>query len=331
MKGGIFMKKKQKPIIVPRLVECPFDRPYGYIYLYTNRINGHKYIGKHKYSKPGLDGNYQGSGGKHWQYALKRYGWDAFIKEVLFWLEYNPALTESQHNEILNCQEKYFIDIMGTFDNPDDYNETHGGDGFSPDLMIGERNPMYGRSGELSPTWGMRGEKAPWWGRHHTEETKKKIAEANRGKVFSQEHRDKISKANSNHPVSEKQREAARRVCQQRTGANNPMWKGGKEYKNKHHSEFMKGKRMSKKTEFTSSSTSGGNNSQSKPVVQLTSDGQFVQEFSYLNQVKALFPVQFPSAEGVRACCKGRQFKYKGYRWMYKEDYDKLHPSHEME
>ena len=314
---------KRQPIIVPKITECPFEHPYGYVYLYTNRINGHRYIGKHKYDKPYMDSSYKGSGTKHWQSALKRYGWESFTKEVLYWLEYNPNMSESQHNEILNQKEIYFIDLLGTFDNPKDYNETRGGDGISGDLMSGQNNPMYGKSGELSPTWGMRGEKAPWWGRHHTEETKRKIAKANTGKVFSQQHRDRISQANEGHPPSEKQKEAVRRMCQQRTGANNPMWKGGKYARNKKHSEFMEGQRMSPNTEFTSESAAGAKNSQARPVVQLTESGELVQEFSYLKEVKSLYPAQFPSEEGVRNCCKGKQFKYKGYRWMYKEDYEK--------
>ena len=318
------MKTLREPICIPKWITCPFSQPYGYVYLYTNRYNGHRYVGKHKFDKPYIDLNYRGSGTKHWQAALSKYGWkNGFTKEVVFWLEYDPNLTESQHNDILNQKEIYFIDILGTFDNPKDYNETRGGDGISGDLMCGERNPMYGRSGELSPTWGMRGEKAPWWGRHHTEESKKRIAIANTGKVFTQEHRDNISLANSGHPASEKQKIAARQVCQQRTGSNNPMWKGGQTIVNVRHSKFMKGKHMSPATEFTSEKCSGGNNSQARAVVQLTLDYQLIREFSYLGEVAKVCP-EFPSSEGVRNCCKGRQQKYKGYRWMYKEDYLKM-------
>lgn len=302
------------------MIQCPFEHPYGYIYIYTNRFNGHRYIGKHKFFEPYIDLNYKGSGTVHWNYALNKYGWDGFTKEVLFWLEYNQEISEKEHNDILNQQEKYFIDLLGTFDNPTDYNETRGGDGISGDLMSGENNPMYGRSGELNPMYGTKGELSPWWGRKHTQEEKDKIAASLRGREVSQETRDKISRANRGHKASEKQKEAVRRANKLKTGANNPMWKGGKTLKNPQHSEFTKGKRMSPKTEFTSENSSGANNSQAKPVVQLTLDNKLVKKYGYISEVKKYgFDI-----EAVRRCCKGRQPKHKDYKWMYKSEYEEM-------
>lgn len=309
----------RKSIIVPRINHCPFNKPYGYIYLYTNRFNGHKYIGKHKFDKPYIDLSYKGSGTHHWKNAVNKYTWDGFTKEVLFWLNYNPKLSLSAHNDILNAKEIYFIDIMGTFDNPSDYNETRGGDGISSDLMSGSNNPMYGKKGVLSPTYGMRGELSPWWGKTHTKEQKDKIRQANTGKIVSQETRDKISLANSGRIGSDKQKEIVSKLNKEKIGCKNPMWKGGKIIVNPVHSDFMKGKHLSKNTEFTTKNSSGGNNLQAKPVVQLTDSYELVKEYDYLGGVKPDF-----NEESVRRCCKGKQAKTKGFRWMYKEDYLKM-------
>lgn len=311
---------KRTPILIPRIKHCPYKQPYGYIYLYTNNYNGHRYIGKHRFSEPKIDLLYKGSGGDHWKNALNKYGWENFDKEVLFWLDTNENLTEKERNDILNQQEIFFIDLMGTFNNPHDYNETHGGDGISSDLMRGKLNPMYGK----------RGKDAPWYGRTHTDETKSKISKALTGKTVSEETRLKIAKANSGHKMSEEHKKINSETCKKRVGELNPMWKGGKIIKNSKHSEFMKDSwktnpnyENSKNTQFTSENSSGANNTQAKPVVRLSLDNELLQVYGFLGEVKK--DPMFPSDEAVRACCKGRKSNiYKGFKWMYLEDYNKF-------
>lgn len=307
-----------------RLVECPFENPYGYVYVYTNKINGHMYIGKHRFSKPYIDLNYKGSGTRHWKSALEKYGWDNFTKEVLFWLEYNPKLSEKEHNAILNEKEIYFIKLFNTYVDKKHYNETIGGDGLSSEQMSGENNHMYGRKGELSPTYGLRGEKSAWWGRKHTDEYKKRMSELNKGKVFSEETRNKIGEANFGHKSSEKQKQRASKRCKSLIGEKNPMWKGGKPIKNKAHSEFMKGKHMSKGTEFTSETSKGANNSQARAIVKLTLDNVLVATYGYMGELLEVErPLLHVTEASVRACCKHRKESYKGYKWLYKEEYIK--------
>lgn len=142
----------------------------------------------------------------------------------------------------------------------------------------------------------------------HTEESKEKIRQAHIGTKLSKETREKISKSHKGKML----------------GKNNPNY-GGKAMTKEHyksHSEFMKGKHMSPKTEFTSENSSGANNSQAKAVVRLSPNGELLQIYGYLGEVRK--DPQFPSEEGVRACCKGRKEKYKGYKWMYLEDYNKM-------
>ena len=136
----------------------------GYIYLTTNLINNHKYIGKRQKSK--FDESYKGSG-KRLQAAIKKYGWENFSCEILKWCE---------TIEELNQSEKYFIQYYDAVNSSDYYNLAKGGDG-------GDTGVNYK---------GMAPRKA-----HHSEETKKKMSEQRLGHLTSIETRDKISKSNS--------------------------------------------------------------------------------------------------------------------------------------
>lgn len=50
------------------------------------------------------------------------------------------------------------------------------------DDIKGEKNPMFGRTGEKNPMFGKTGEKHPMYGKHHSEETRQKLSEINKGK-----------------------------------------------------------------------------------------------------------------------------------------------------
>lgn len=62
--------------------------------------------------------------------------------------------------------------------------------------LSGEGNPMYGRSGQDAPCYGRLGEKHPMFGTHHTDEAKKKISEASKGKPKSAATKVRMSLAN---------------------------------------------------------------------------------------------------------------------------------------
>lgn len=145
----------------------------GYIYLTTNLINNHKYIGKRQKSK--FDESYKGSG-KRLQAAIKKYGWENFSCEILKWCE---------TVEELNKSEKYFIALYDAVNNPEFYNLACGGDG--------------GNTG--SNYKGMPPNKP-----HHSEETKRKMSERRLGHLTSQETREKISKSNSGKKRTAEQR-----------------------------------------------------------------------------------------------------------------------------
>ncbi len=75
---------------------------YGYVYLFTNRTNGKKYVGQHK--SKGIDQNYFGSG-VLFSKAKKKYGIENFKFEILCFCKDSFEANE---------KEKHYIKILNT-------------------------------------------------------------------------------------------------------------------------------------------------------------------------------------------------------------------------
>lgn len=86
------------------------------IYQITNNVNGKIYIGKHETFN--VDDNYFGSG-KYLKRAIKKYGFDKFVKTILF---------ECQNKEEMDLLEKCVV-TQEFCDRDDTYNINVGGDG----------------------------------------------------------------------------------------------------------------------------------------------------------------------------------------------------------
>lgn len=115
---------------------------YGYIYLTTNLINDKKYIGKKK-SKYFLENKYLGSG-KILNQAIKKYGRHNFKTELL---------KECFSKEELDKEEKYFINKYDAVRSKEFYNLGKGGEGWQI-VLSGSSHPMFGKKGEESPLYG---------------------------------------------------------------------------------------------------------------------------------------------------------------------------------
>lgn len=156
--------KIRVPIVFDKQYECPYEKPYGYIYIVTNTTNGHLYVGKHKYNKPSIDHTYTGSG-TVLDNAYKKYGDDSFTTEILQWVI---------GDEIdLNDAEKFWIDAFSTFELPQHYNLTPGGDGYilneeqrkaMSKRVSGENNPM--KNPEISSAF--KGKNNYFYGKRYT-------------------------------------------------------------------------------------------------------------------------------------------------------------------
>jgi len=189
------------------------------VYLVTNLINGKKYIGIDSIDNP----NYFGSG-KYIKIAIKKYGRTNFKKEIL---------ETCKTREILLSREKYWIEKMDAVNRRDFYNVHEGGQGGdireyltieeinqwkknisdnrtgkTKGLPLSEKNKV-GISKGLNKYYE-NGGIAPLQGKTHSDETKKKISESNKGKIFTEEHKIKLKEAAETRDIR---------------GKNNPMSK----------------------------------------------------------------------------------------------------------
>ena len=310
--------KLREPIIFDKSDSCPFECPCGYVYLITNQINGHKYVGKHRFNKPTIDTSYNGSGYALHQ-AYKLYGKTNFSKKIIEWIGTN--------NDDLNSAEIKWIEIFDTFEFPQHYNLTSGGDGVTHteewkakmSIFMKHNNPMKEKtpwnkgipmpeeqkimlrnnpnvgfkSGELHPLYGKTGLNNPNTGKKRTKETRMKMSHSirasfkvkphPRGYKLSEEHHKRVSEA---------------RIGMKFTDS---------------HRENLRLSHIGK--------SSGSDNPMSKKVVQLDPvDGSIVRLYSYMNE-----SCEFGfNPDSIRKCCKDLNRTYKGFKWMYKEDYEKL-------
>jgi len=182
---------------------------YFYIYKTTCKVNGKIYIGQHISKR--LNDSYIGSG-KAFRNAVKKYGKENFIKEII---EYCSCQLDLNEREIYHI--KQFNSLY-----PNGYNLTKGGDGnfgwipsdevkqkireahigfkYSPEFCIkrseltkGPKNPNYAKKMSEETKEKIRNSIK---GFRHSEETKKKLSHKLKGRKLTDEHKKKISESN---------------------------------------------------------------------------------------------------------------------------------------
>lgn len=65
----------------------------------------------------------------------------------------------------------------------------------------------------------------------------------------------------------------------------------------------------------------GKDHNRSVPVVQLNKDGSFCNSFASILEAQRI--LKLPLSKRVSGVCKGNEKSCCGYKWMYKQDYDK--------
>ena len=147
------------------------------IYQITNKINGNRYIGQHKYEDESNPmGKYKGSGVLLHR-AYNKYGFENFETEILY--------KRIRDKETVDAMEIWAIEK-----NKPEYNIAKGGSG-------GDIYHQLDDEGKKRMTGS--GENNPFYGKHHSDESKKKIAEAHKGMKMptrSEEHRRHLSESN---------------------------------------------------------------------------------------------------------------------------------------
>lgn len=159
---------------------------YNYTYKITNIITNEFYVGVRSCDCEIEDDKYMGSSSIWTKLYVKEHKKD-LKKEILETFETRKlankaevVLLKSVKDNPL-CINKYFDytpDMTGTKQTPEWIEKRK---------MFGERNGMYGK--------------------HHSEETKKKISEKLKGRVFTEEHKRKISEAQKGKKIPEELRE----------------------------------------------------------------------------------------------------------------------------
>lgn len=164
------------------------DKEY-YLYMHTNKINNKRYIGITKQEPErrwGVDGsNYKES--PHLNAAIAKYGWDNFEHTIM-----TGGLTKRDACML----EKYYIAHYNTQDRRFGYNVYEGG--MAPSMPQESRDKIAQK---------LKGNQH-CLGRVTSEETKRKISEAQKGRPFSEERKQKLRKPKSvTYPCSEEKRQ----------------------------------------------------------------------------------------------------------------------------
>lgn len=162
-----------------------------YIYRITNLVNGKTYIGQHRYKD--LNDDYMGSGVLLLK-AQKKYGIENFKKEILVF--------NIPRDEQANTLEETFIKAeREKVGRENCYNIADGG------YSSGMKGKHLTEEHKKKLSEALKGRPSPNKGKHISDKTKKKISDYNKGKTLSEEHKMKIAETLKGHNVSEETRE----------------------------------------------------------------------------------------------------------------------------
>ena len=160
------------------------------VYQHKNKINGKIYIGitmqipEKRWGRNGC--NYKSS--PHFYSAIQKYGWNNFEHNILF-----INLTKEE----ACLKEEELIKEFNSMNREYGYNSTSGGDIFVMNEETKQKisQALVGNQNNL--------------GHSCSEEKKKKISEAQKGREFTEEHKQKLSEAAKNRhvPCSEEKKQ----------------------------------------------------------------------------------------------------------------------------
>lgn len=172
---------------------------YGYIYLILNKVNGKTYVGKHElYKKAWNEDNYMGSG-ILLKPAQKKYGIENFEK---FLIEYTFSEEDA-------CKKEEFWIAEYKSRGKAEYNISKGGDGGYILKYASEEKKDKWKKKISKAAKKYIGENNGFYGKHHSEESRKKMAESRKGRKLSDEWKRKIGEAGKGKhfgPMSEEQK-----------------------------------------------------------------------------------------------------------------------------
>ena len=211
------------------------------IYMIQNKINGKMYIGQAVDIEKRWKHHVWGLGGGYHDNTHLQRSWNKYEEENFEF----TILLECEESD-LNMYEEYYIFELMTYDPRAGYNKNYGG-------ASGRHTEE--TKGKISDA--NKGEKNYWYGKHHSEETKRKISEAEKGKQLSEETKRKMSESRKGeqHPMYGKQfsEEHKRKLSESRIGkycGEKSYWYGRQrtEETKRKMSESQKGRQLSEET-----------------------------------------------------------------------------------
>ena len=201
------------------------------IYQITNKLNGKRYIGQHRYTdESNIMGCYFGSG-VIISKAVRKYGKENFEREVLY--------KRIRSVETANAMEIWAIEKYKP-----EYNIAKGGLGF---------NFKHTEETKKKISESLKGRKGYFLGKHFSEEHKRKISESNKGRASPMKNKKHSDSSKALMSASQKGHKVSNETRKKISDANK-----GRVYSEiaiKHFSEGQKGRKMSEETKKKISET----------------------------------------------------------------------------
>lgn len=279
---------------------------YGFIYITTNNINKKKYIGQKKIDENGKWKNYLGSG-RAFKEALEKYGKENFTRKIVAY---------AYSAEELNKLEEEWVEKCNAVEDRKYYNLVNGG-GTVTGLKLSDetRKKLSIRfSGKGNYFYGKRfyKEENGFYGRKHTQESKKKMSEAHKGKepwnkgktnIYSKEVIEKLRNAKLGKKLSKSHKANIRKA---QSGENHPMF--GKKHSletrrkiseaRKGQPSPRKGVKLSEETKAKLSQSKKGQGT--KKVICITTNKIF-------DSIKEAAEFYDCNKSSITQCCKGKR------------------------
>lgn len=249
------------------------------VYKHTNRTNGKVYIG----ITYDINRRWRGSGcayksNPHFWQAIEKYGWNGFDHEVL--------ATDLADQDAFKMEKRLIAECRAT---EREYGYNHSPGGECPLVwQRGEAHPRYGKHHSIESRAKMSashsGEKHRCWGTHLPEITRKRIGDANRGRVMSKEQKRLLASINIGKKASEETKAKMSRA--------------------------HKGHAVSEETRQKIRETK-----ESKPVVQLSKSGEILNVWP---SVTVAARESGLDRSQIRKACNGALKTSGGFCWKYK-------------
>jgi len=261
------------------------------VYKYTCKVNGKVYIGQTKQSlekRAGYKGYFYKRKNPHFGSAIKKYGWDNFVVEIL---EDNLTLEEA------NVLETKYITEYDSANREKGYN-----------IAFGGGNRIMAESTKKKLSESLKGRTSCVKGKHLSEEHKRKISESNRGKKYpnrinwnegkkmSEIKPDYVHYMQGKH-LSE---ETKKKISNSHKGS--IPWNKGK-------------------TGVYSKETVAKMGAKAKKVVCLETN----EVYFSTGEASRVMCGNNEGGINISNCCRGIRKSAYGYHWMFLEDYEREH------